>query len=853
MPGEPSPESLPTEEGETRPKKTMMLAVIIVVILIVAALAAAFGLGLFGKKHEAQNTKPTAGARAITPTSIDIGGYVVLESTATDPDGYIANYTWNFGDGSTTTGNVSSVNHTYAYGGSYLVLLTVEDNEGATASNEASMVGITVLLYVPSTESADWTNDTAPFAILVPDNQIVENNTVVSFNMTSSVGFAWQWVNSSNTSEGEEFVSGYQNITAMTLDYGDGSAVANITPAALMLSTHTYATPGHYAAKLTVTGTNGKTTIVEATIHVLSPQVSSPGTIKNPDAFVEVTIGEPQYLDPATDYETAGGEVIQNAYETLVWYQGASASTLIPMLATEVPTLTNGGISADGLNYTFHLKTGVKFHDGTTMTADDVVYSFQRVLRIHDPTGPSWMMEQIMNDYIQYSVGDELQNFSSTPWIMSAIGGTSPTYKITELDVQNTSEAAILKVDASTVQVRLTHAYPGFLAIAAYTVMSVVSKTFVQAHGGIVNAVHNAYMDENTCGTGPYSLVTWEKGSRIHMTRFADYHGAAPALKDAYIIKANDVNTRILMLQAGDADTGYIPIDYESLFSNDAKFEITKGLPTFNIDFVGFNTEINTTQAATFGSNVPGNFFQDKNVRKAFVHLLDSQLFIDNYEKGNGIVPNGPIPAGMFGYNASAPTYDFNITKAKELLENTTSTTPGQSWWQTGFTVALIYNAGNLVRETASQYLKQALESLNALPGTHGVFAATINALDWPTYLANTALSPSPLPIFFLGWAPDYADPDDYVNPFVYSLGTYPGRTGYANATIDALVLAAASELNQTIRKNLYDQITNLVYDDAPYIWLVQANNFHVERSWLTGYYFNPMYAGFYFAQYDKA
>jgi peptide/nickel transport system substrate-binding protein len=845
MPGEPSPESLPTEEGEAKPKKTMMLAVIIVVILIVAAIAAAFGLGLFGKKtHEEQNLPPTAGARAITPTNIAAGGYVLMESTANDPDGYIASYVWSFGDGTSTTGNVSSVNHTYASGGSYLVYLVVTDNGGKNASNEASMIRVIVEFYDPGPASG-WDNTTAPLALLTADHDVIENNTLVTFNMTRSFGIAWN-------SSSDEFEGSYLNITSMVLDYGDGTN-ATITPAASMESTHTYVGVGHYAAKLKVTGGNGVSTTVMWTVHVLTPQTSPPGTIKNPDAFVEVTIGEPQYLDPATDYETAGGEVIMNAYETLVWYQRDSASALVPLLAQEVPSLTNGGISADGLNYTFNLKPNVKFHDNTTMTADDVVYSILRVLRIHDPDGPSWMMEQVMNDYIQYSVGDELQNFSSTPWIMAAIGGTAPTYKITELDVQNASEAAVIKVDADTVTFRLTHPYPGFLTIMAYTVGSIVSKTFVEAHGGIVNTEHNQYMDENTCGTGPYSLVSWEKGSRIHMTRFDGYHGTAPALKDAYVIKANDVNTRILMLQAGDADTGYIPIDYESIFAGDSDFRVVKGLPTFNIDFVGFNLNINTTAASVYGSNVPGNFFAQKNVRKAFTHLLDSPTFIANYVKGNGIQPNGVIPAGMFGYNASAPKYDYNVTKAMELLQNTTSTTAGQSWWDVGFTVAFIFNAGNLVRETASQYLKQALESLNSMPGTHGTFEATVNALDWPTYLTQTQLKPSPLPIWFLGWAPDYADPDDYVNPFLFSHGTYPTRTGYANASIDENSTLAAAELNSVVRKNYYDNVTNLCYDDAPYVWLVQANNFHVERSWLTGYYFNPMYPGFYFAQYDKA
>ena len=581
------------------------------------------------------------------------------------------------------------------------------------------------------------------------------------------------------------------------------------------------------------------------------------GIVKNQNAVIKVTIGEPDYLDPAVDYEASGGEIIMNVYETLVWYDGASASNLIPLLATEVPSLTNGGVSIDGLNYTFNLKSGVKFHDNTTMDAIDVEYSFERALRIHDPGGPSWMMEQVMNDYIQYYVGGPLIDFKDqsygAQWVFDAIGGTADDYIITELDVQNVSEASVLILDSDTVRIRLTHPYPAFLSIAAYTVMSIVSKDFVEANGGVTNAEHNAYMDENTCGTGPYKLFSWEKGSRIHVTRWDSYHGTAPALKDVYVIKANDVNTRILMLQAGDADIAYIPISYEPLFLGNDSFEITKGLPTFTIDFAGFNTEINTTQAATFGSNVPSDFFTDKNIRKAFVHLMDSASFIDDYLDGNGVQMNGPIPMGMLGYNASAPAYEYNVTMAKEYLENATNPLTGNSWWVDGFAVALIYNAGNMLRQTACQYLKTALESLNSFPGIHGTFQATITGLDWPTYLANMRMHPSPLPVFILGWSPDYPDPDGFVNPMLYSYGSYPLLTGYSNATIDSLAVAASMELNITARQEMYYEIVNLCYDDAPYIWLDQQCSFQITRSWLNGYVFNPMYNGDYFAVMSKS
>lgn len=848
-PTEQAPETLPAEAKEEAPKSKMVLAAIIAVIIIVAAIGAAFGLGLFGKKEKEEvNLAPSGGARATTSTTISIGGSVTFESLATDSDGTIVDYKWYFGDGTVVNGSaLSTVTHTYNYGGSYWVWHVVTDDKGATASNEASMIRVTVLYYQLPEDPEEWTNDTAPYAVLSSDKDVIQNNTAVKFNMTGTTAVGWNETAWNETGAGLEASPDY--IASAVLDFGDGSAAVDVPPGEEMTMTKTFTSSGHFAVAFNVTDVTGDWTKVMRTIHVLTPQAPTPGVIKNPDAFVTATIGEPDYLDPAVDYETAGGEVLQNVYETLVWYDRDSAERLVPLLATEVPTLENGGISPDGLNYTFHLKTGVKFHDNATvMDADDVVYSIQRVLRIHDPDGPSWMLEEIMTDYLSYYVGDELQNYStSAQWILDALGGTDPHYVITEQDVTNVSQAVVIKVDDYTVKFRLTHPAPAFLQICAYTVMAIVSKDYVEAHGGVVNGQHNDWMDKHAFGTGPYKFVDWEVGSKIHLQRFDGYHGAKPALKDVYIVKANDVNTRILMLQAGDADSIALPIEYESMFAGKPEYRIVKGLPTFDIMFAGFNMNINTTAAATWGSTVPSDFFQDVHVRRAFACLMNYTQFINNVLKGNAIHPNGPIPKGMFGYNASIPEYKQNLTMAEAEFKLAINPATGRSWWDDGFTVAFMYNAGNTVRETACQYMKQALESLNPK------FHATVNALDWPTYLANLRKSPSPFPMFWLGWAPDYADPADYVTPFLHSTaGVFPYRTGYANPTIDALIDQANSELNATRRYQLYSEISMLCYEDVPYIWLYQAYNFHIERSWVRGYYFNPMYAGFYYAAFSK-
>ncbi len=86
------------------------------------------------------------------------------------------------------------------------------------------------------------------------------------------------------------------------------------------------------------------------------------------------------------------------------------------------------------------------------------------------------------------------------------------------------------------------------------------------------------------------------------------------------------------------------------------------------------------------------------------------------------------------------------------------------------------------------------------------------------------------LPVFMLGWAPDYSDADDYANPFCELNGTYASVLGIQNTTMSVLVDKAAADVNETQRASMYSQIQNISYQNAYYIWTDQATNYHVER-----------------------
>jgi ABC-type transport system substrate-binding protein len=237
--------------------------------------------------------------------------------------------------------------------------------------------------------------------------------------------------------------------------------------------------------------------------------------------------------------------------------------------------------------------------------------------------------------------------------------------------------------------------------------------------------------------------------------------------------------------------------------------------------------------------------FADIRFRQAIVSAFDYRTYIADILKYGGIVPNGPVPKGMFGYNENTPPrYEYNLTKARELLSAVLS--------EYGFStsnplkITFYYNEGNTVREKACLLLASALQNLNV-----GI-EANAQSLAWPQYLA--AVRGKTLPVFFLGWAPDFIDPDDYLVPFLHSeRGTFPLRTSYANPEVDRLIDLQSTILDPDERARVIQQISMMCYGDVPYLWEAQAEGIHFERSWIQGWFYNPAFPGFYYATISKA
>jgi len=753
-------------------------------------------------------------------------------SASTDIDGTIESYDWTFGDGESASG--ATVSHTYSVSGDYMVTLTVTDDSGATDED-----GAVVVVEDPPVEEIPDKTVVVVNADIWADTDEIEAGLEMYFDCFDS---------SITTVENGEKTWGNISHATCTWDFGDGSdPVIQSGDEVWDGLLHEYSTfededYGEYFVWLTVSYTtaDGDTYSDDdgMTVYVYEPEDPLDKWVNRPDTFTTTSIGDPASLDPAHAYDTASGEVIQNVYQQLFWYDKERTDYLLPVLAAEVPTKANGGLSEDGLNYTVKIREGVKFHDGSEMTADDVVFSISRILIMDLGDGPAWMYWEMF--------GNE--------------------------DANNDSVVdSITKVDDYTVKFTLNAPAP-FPAIMAYTGGAIVSKAFMEGHGcgtpeaGVeceeVEKGRDCTDGWNTTdcpmmGTGPYMFSKWEDGQYVLLKHFPDYwenDGNAwdsdyrkskglPGghIKNVFIRTNTDKDSRILEFLNGEADFAYVPIaDRETVEGKDG-IRTIEGYPTFNMGFIGFNFNIQYDWANTTADD-PGpapsaDFFSDPNIRLAFCNAWPYADFIESELDGSAIQPRGPIPAGMLGYPEDGPQFHLDLEAAENYFKET-------EYWDTGFEMTLYYNTGNTARENGLLWLENNIEEMNPK------FSIEVQGLEWPDYLDK--LYGGETPLFFLGWAPDYADPHDYAHPFLHSEGLFAHYfTGYHNADIDALIDAAVSSDDTDEREDLYAQVADLEHEDPAFIWTHQGITFHVERDWVQGYYSNPMHSGPYY--YDLA
>jgi len=544
---------------------------------------------------------------------------------------------------------------------------------------------------------------------------------------------------------------------------------------------------------------------------------------KNDGIFVEETIGDIDSLDPAWAYDTASGEMISYIYQTLIYYDSGSTDHFVPVLASDVGTM-----SEDGMQMRFTIRSDAFFANGDPVTPEDVEYSFERAM-VYDPFyGPVWMF------------------YTPLLAVDSSGGWTVGELQVTFDEIDNAVE-----IEGDQVVFNFIAPFPELVwrQILANSWGSIVDKQWCIDHGDWdgTAATWESYNNpdeedmtlyDQAMGSGPWKLDNWDPGIQITLSKNENYwKGPETVPFDNIVYKVvTEWTARKLDLLNGEAD--YVDVPRENigeLLPIDDLVAWEK-LPELHIDAFNFNFDI---QADTYigsgqldGDGIPTDFFTDLDVRKGFSYAFDYDTFIEDVMLGEATHIGSPIVDGLSYYDPNYAKYTTDLTKAAEHLQAAW----GGELWEKGMKFTLCYNVGNVARKACCDILAEALASINEK------FQVTVLAMAWPTFL-NASKAHS-LPCWLVGWQADYPDPDNFITPYMQSAGAFAGPQGYGNAEIDALIVEARTELDDTTRGELYAELAQIYYDDPPGIILAQPEGRRFFPKYIHGFYFNPVIPG---------
>ncbi|HKC91966.1 MAG TPA: ABC transporter substrate-binding protein, partial [Candidatus Limnocylindria bacterium] len=321
-------------------------------------------------------------------------------------------------------------------------------------------------------------------------------------------------------------------------------------------------------------------------------------------------------LDPAVLYEFSAVFATHNVYETLVKFEGTDLSTIKPGLATSWDIKDTGSTN----DITFKLKSGQKFASGNALTADDVVYSVQRAIKLNK----------------------------------------SPAFLFT--DIAGLKADSVKATDPTTVVFSLpkTASASAFLTILTFTIGGVVDSKEVKSKesGGDSGS---AYLLDHSAGSGPFMVDHWTKNTEVLLKANPNYGGTKPTLSGVLFKQVSEPTNQQFALDKGDIDIAN-NLGPEQIAALQGK----SGVMTTTAD---------SLQLVYVGMNVTVKPLDDVKVREALRTAVDYDGIVKDLLKGNGKKVQSIVPKGLAGHNEATP-FQADVNKAKSLLQEAGQTSP---------------------------------------------------------------------------------------------------------------------------------------------------------------------------------
>jgi len=488
--------------------------------------------------------------------------------------------------------------------------------------------------------------------------------------------------------------------------------------------------------------------------------------------------GSPEGFDPApytsgTTFDASSKPL----YNRLVEFKRGT-SEVIPGLAE------SWDVSSDGLEYTFHLRSGVKFHTTSYFTptrdfnADDVIYSFERQ-RLAD--GP----------WFEYTSGISWEYFNgmSMPDLIKGVE----------------------KVDDMTVKFVLNRPEAPMVANMAMDFASILSAEYADQ---LEAAGTMEMMNQQPIGTGPFNFVAYQQDAAIRYSAHPDYWGGKQPVDDLVFAITTDAAVRTQKLLAGECHVMPYPApaDIDSLKANaDINVLEQQGL---NVGYLAYNTQ----QAP----------FDNANVRKALNSAINKQAILDAVFQGSGVAAKNPIPPTMWSYNDAIEDDAFDPEAAKAALAAEGVTDLSMKIW--AMPVQRPYNPN----------ARRMAEVIQADFANIGVDVEIIS-YEWGEYLSRSKDLDRDGAVL-LGWTGDNGDPDNFLAVLLGCDAVGGGnRAQWCNEEFDALIQKAKTVSDVAERTALYEEAQVVFKREAPWATIAHSVVFMPMAANVSGYVMDPL------------
>jgi len=480
--------------------------------------------------------------------------------------------------------------------------------------------------------------------------------------------------------------------------------------------------------------------------------------------------GDPPTLDPHLSGDATSAVYVVEIFSGLVAYD--INLNLVPDIAE------SWDVSDDGTVYTFHLRDGVKFHNGKPVRAQDFKWSFERACDFK--TGSS-TADTYMGDIV--GCRDKLHG---------------KTDEVSGVQV----------IDDQTLQITIDAPKAYFLAKMTYPTAYVLDQENVERGGRT--------WTEHPNGTGPFMLDSMEFGEKIVLRKNENYYRDPKPRLDRinFSLSGGSPMIRYENNELDATPVGLADIERVTDPTNPLNAELMSGT-RLSVFYIGFNV------------NKPP--FDDPKVRQAFNLALNKNKIVSVVYKETVPIANGIVPPGIPNYsNPDLVPLEYDPKKALELISESkygdVSEFPDITLYTTG--------AGGSPARITEALVATYKEELGV--------DISIQQTDWPTFLSDITQPENPYQMYQLGWIADYPDPQNFLD-LLFHTGSQQNHMGYSNPKVDALLDEAGLEQDPQKREELYRQAEQLIINDAPWVPLYFDFEQWLVKPYVKGFAIPPM------------